>query len=107
MWARAILTAFSTAFGPGAEEDRLLLALARRQRAQALGQAQVGLVHDDLERGVGDPIELGLDRLHHVRVAVADVHHADAAGEVDVAATGDVPELGPLGVIGDDRDGPS
>jgi len=36
-------------------------------------------------------------------VAVADIHHPDAACEVDVAASGDVPELRPFGVIGDDR----
>ena len=52
-----------------------------------------------------DAIQLGFDRLHHVRMAVADVHDADAAGKVDVAAAGDVPQLGALGVVGDDRVG--
>jgi hypothetical protein len=33
---------------------------------------------------VGETVELGVNRLQNARVAVTDVHHADAAGEVDV-----------------------
>ena len=87
----------------GAEEDRLLGALARRHIAQALGQAQVGFVHHDLERGVRGVVELVADRGHDARVVVADVHDADAADEVDVTPAGRVPDLGAQRMIGDER----
>ena len=84
-----------------AEEDRFLLTFERRHLAQALGQAQVRLVHHDLEGGVGGALELGPDGFHDAGVGVADVHHADAPDEVDEPATVDVPELGALGMLGD------
>src|SRR5437773_210089 len=75
------------------EEDGLGRALDRSDLAQALRQAEVGLVVHDLERGVRRVLELFPHRLHDARVRVADVHHADAAGEVDVALAAHVPQL--------------
>ena len=54
---------------------------------------------------MGGALELGPDGLHDVRVGVADIHHADAADEVDEPAPVDVPELGALGPVGDQRMG--
>ena len=87
----------------GGEKDRLLVPPDRGDLAQTLGEPQVGLVLDDLERRVGRSCELLLDRLHDAGVGVADVHHADASGEVDVALAADVPQLGASGPVG--RDG--
>jgi hypothetical protein len=48
-------------------------------------------------------VELVAHRLHDAGVVVADVEHADAADEVDVAAPGDVPELRAQRPLDDDR----
>ena len=78
-------------FSAGAEEDCLLRPIYRRDLAKPLGEPEVRLVVDDLKRSVGCVVELLPDRLHDARVGVADVHHADAACEVDVALAADVP----------------
>src|SRR2546423_5310133 len=50
-------------------------------------------------------LELLLDRLHHARMRVADVHHADAAREVDVPLAADIPQLRSFRPVGGDRMG--
>ena len=67
------------------------------QGAQALGQADVGLVHANLEAGVGHALQLGLHCLHHAGVIMAHVQHADAADKVDILVAVYVPEAGALG----------
>ena len=80
--------------GAGAQEERLLGEVPGNEAAEALSQEQVRLVHDDLEGGVGQAVELGSHRLKHVRVSVADVHHPYPARKVDEAAAFHVPDLG-------------
>ena len=77
----------------GAEEDRLLGSVAWRQLAQPLSELDVRLVHHHLEGRVRDAVELLAHRGHDVRVVVADVHDANAADEVDVAAALGIPDL--------------
>jgi transcriptional regulator with XRE-family HTH domain len=55
--------------------------------------------------GVGEAIELRLDGLDHLGVAVAGVDHGDAGGEIDVAAAFDIPDLGILSPVGIDLRG--
>ena len=88
--------------GTGAEQRSLLRVRAGRQRIELLGQRDVALVWHHLVAGVRKALELCLDRGDDLRVAVAGVHHRDAAGEVDVAPTFDVPQLGVLGVVGEE-----
>ena len=89
--------------GTGREQRGLLLVAARRQGVELLGQRDVALVGHDLVAGVRVALELRGDRTDHLRVAVAGVHHRDAAGEVDVAVAFDVPEFGVVGTVGEER----
>ena len=57
----------------------------------------VARIRHDLVTGVHHVIELLAHRGDHARMAMADVIDRDAAREVDVAATLDVPQLGILG----------
>ncbi len=88
--------------GAAGQQQRLLGKVARRQRVQLLGQFDIGLVGQHLEAGVGVQLQLCLDCLDHLRVAVAGVEHGDAAGKVDVALALDVPDLGVVGAGGED-----
>ncbi len=101
--ARAILTAFSAASAPVVKKTVLAGPLKGAGRVQPLGQADIGLVGHHLEGGVREALGLLGHRRHHLGVAVAGVEHGDAAGEVDVAAALDVPDLGVLGALGIDR----
>ena len=98
-------------FGPGGQQQRLVGLPIADQGVEAAGQFQVGLVGHHLETGVGDLPDLAADGLHHPRVIVADVEHADAADEIEVAATIHVPDFAALGaghhdgVGGDDAAG--
>ena len=87
--------------GAGRHEDRLLFERAGNQRVQPLGERDVVLVGHHLVAGVGEALELILDGLDHLRVAVAGVEHRDAGSEVDVAAAFDIPDLGILGAVGE------
>ena len=91
--------------GAGGDEDRLLVELAGQHAVQPLGQPHIALVGHDLMAGVGETVELRLDRRDHLRVAVAGVDDGDAGREVDVAAALDIPDLGVLGAIGIDLRG--
>ncbi len=62
----------------GVEERGARLARDRRERAQALGQLDRGLVRDDREVGVEEAGGLLDDRLDDAGMAVTDVHHTDA-----------------------------
>ena len=64
--------------------------------AELLRHPHVALVGHDRLAGVHHLVELGLDRLDHLGVAVTDVEHADTAGEIDEALAILVPELGVL-----------
>src|SRR5215203_6884521 len=68
--------------GPGVDEERTLLRVARHQRVQLLGQLQIALILGDVEAAVGEPLGLLLYRLDHPGVRVPYVHHPDAATEV-------------------------
>jgi hypothetical protein len=70
--------------GPAVHKHGLLGEVARRQAAELVRQPDGGLVRAHHEAGVGEFIGLGLDGRHHPGMAVADVHHGDAAAEIDV-----------------------
>jgi len=88
------------------EEDASSL-LERRDARQVLGQLQVaGLV----EVGGGDvdqPIGLRLDRLDHLRVAMAGRADRDAGGEVQEAVAVHVGHDTAVAGLGHERIGPS
>jgi hypothetical protein len=77
--------------------------IPRGELVQPLGQLHVRLVGGDREAEVGIPVELIPDRLHHARVAVPGVHHADPAGEVDQPVAVGIGEHRPFGVYHRDR----
>ena len=94
--------------GVGARElDRVLDGLGARVEERGLGRAghrrelesrsasvDVDLVRDDREVGVREARELLLRRRDDLRVRVADVQAADAAGEVDERVAVDVGQRG-------------
>src|SRR4029077_13923978 len=84
----------------GGEEDGLLGGRPGGERVQLLGERDVALVRGYLEAGVGELLQLLRDGGLHLRVHVPGVEHRDAAGEVDVAAPLDVPDLGVAGALG-------
>ena len=90
---------------PGVEERRLRRPRERREREQPLGELDVDLVGDDGEVGVGEAVELLLRRGDDLRVGVADVETADAAGEVDERVAVDVGDRRAPGLGGDDGKG--
>ena len=101
--SRAIFTAFSTASAPELKKAARAGAAERRDREQALGELDVHLVRDDREVGVREARRLLRDRGDDLRVRVADVQHADAAGEVDERVAVDVGEQRALRLGGHDR----
>ena len=74
----------------------------RRELVQPLGEPHVSFVRRDLKAGVGEGLELSAHRGHHARMAMPDVVHRDAAGEIDVAAALDVPDFRAGCVMGQD-----
>ncbi len=64
--------------GAGVEEGGLDRPGDRRALAQPLGERDVGLVGDDGEVGVAEPVELLVGGGDDIGVAVADVEAADA-----------------------------
>ena len=76
--------------GAGVEERGLGRARERRQGEQALGESRVHLVGHDGEVGMREALELLLRGSDDVRMGVADVQAADAAGEVDEHVVVDV-----------------
>jgi len=87
----------------GVEERSALLARDRRQRAEALGELDRGLVGDDREVRVEESRGLLHDGLDDPWVPVPRVHHADAAGEVDEHVPVDIGDGGILRPLGEDR----
>ncbi len=87
-------------FSAGGEQRGFLRVAAGREGVELFGQADIALIRHDLIASVGEVLQLLLQRGDDFRVAMADVHHRDAASEVDVAAAFDVPQLGALGAVG-------
>jgi hypothetical protein len=79
-------------FGAGVEQRRPLLESPGSQLVELLADGYVGLVRRDHEAGVGEPLDLGVYRVHHQGCAVADAGDGDARGEVDPLAAVDVGE---------------
>ena len=92
-------------FCAGREEDRLRVALEGGERVQPLGKRDIGLVGHHLKGRVRVELELFLDRLDHLRMAVAGVQHRDSAREIDEASSFDIPEFGIFGTRREDRKG--
>ncbi len=80
--------------GAGVHEEGALGEVAGSVAVELLGQLQVGLVAEQAEAHVRVEVGLLLDGLDHLGVAVADVHDADAGGEVDVLPALDVGDDG-------------
>ena len=74
----------------------------RGQLGEPLGELDVDLVGDDREVGVREAGHLVLRRCDHLRVGVADVEAADAAGEVEVRVVVDVGQGRAATLGGDD-----
>ena len=79
-------------FGARREQQRLLREVAGCERVDALGHGHVALVHSDLEARVRERIELRANGGDDRRMAVAEVHDADAAREIDELAAIHIPE---------------
>src|SRR5690606_29117653 len=90
-------------FGAGGDQQGLLGEVARHALGDLFAQLDVGLVGHDLEAGVAQLAQLLLNGGDHFRVQVAGVQYGDAAGEIDVLTTVNVPNGGILGALGDDR----
>ena len=91
--------------GARVEEGSLGGAAERGHCEQALGERHADLVRHDREVGVEEACRLLLDGLDDLRVRVADVEAADAAGEVDVGVAVDVGQRRPAALRGDDLAG--
>ncbi|MNW01356.1 hypothetical protein D3C71_1969830 [compost metagenome] len=68
-------------------------------------QLQIGLIGHYLEAGVGNLLQLRLNRCDHLWMVMADVHHTDAADEIEVALAVDIPHFSALGPVDDQRMG--
>ena len=89
-------------FGAGRHEQRL----ARRpadERGEPLGERDVLVVHRDLTGHVRQARQLIRDGAHDRGMAMADVQHADAGGEVEVLAAVGVPDARAFGADDGDR----
>ena len=89
--------------GAAVHEERLLGERSRRQRREPLRQRDVTLVRRHREGGVGEAIRLPVQRVEHVRVGVADVHHPDATGKIEVHVAVDVGDADAVGGGGKHR----
>ena len=83
VYARANLTAFSTASVPALKNAAFAGPLNGASASSRSASVDVDLVRDDREVGVEEARGLLLDGLDDVRMRVADVQAADAAGEVE------------------------
>jgi hypothetical protein len=79
--------------GAGVDEEHALGRRPGRDRGEPLGHGHVALVHADGEAQVLELRRLPLHGLDHARVRVADVHHGDADGPVEVARAVGVPDV--------------
>ncbi len=85
VYARANLTAFSTASVPALKNAALAGPEIGAIASSRSASVDVDLVRDDREVGVEEARGLLLHRRDDARVGVADVQAADAAREVDEA----------------------
>ena len=97
--ARAIFTAFSTASAPVVTKIGLLLEFAGDRIVEPLGERRVALVGHDLVAGMGEAVELRLDRFNDLRVPMAGIDHRDARREIDISVALDIPDLGIFGMV--------
>ena len=81
------------------KEQRLLREIAGTKRIQPLSERDVAFIGADLKAGMGEVIELSLDRLDHLLMAMADILATDAAAKVDIALAGDIPDFGVVSVL--------
>ena len=84
--------------GPGGDKDRLLGEIAGGGVVQALGQADIVLIGQNLVAGMRERVQLGAHGIDHAGVAVAGVHDRDAGGEIDQAVALDVGDSGVFGM---------
>src|SRR5271163_652395 len=89
--------------GASRKDDGLLWRRPWRQLVQPLSKPHINFIRSDLETGVGEGFELIAHRGEDARMPVPDVLHRDAAGEIDIAASLDVPYLGIFGARGEQR----
>ncbi len=80
-------------FGPGVDEHAAFGSGSGCLLVQAGGQLDIRLPGEDADGGMRETVDLRVGGSDHPRVRVADVHHADSAGEVD-----ELPAVG----VGDD-----
>ncbi len=79
--------------GTGVGQHYLGVATHRNHTAELLRQFHVALIGHNRLAGMHQLVQLCLDRFHHLRVAMADVQYADAAGEIDHALAVCIPQL--------------
>src|SRR5207344_712724 len=89
------------------EERGLLGAGDRRPLDQPLGQLDVGLVRQDREIGVEEPVDLRVEGRRDARIPVAHVQAADATGPVEEGVAVDIGDRAALAPVdhhgGDER----
>ena len=104
VYARANLTAFSTASVPALKNAAFAGTVNGCEREQPLGKLCVDLVRDDGVVGVSEALQLLLRGRNDPRMGVAHVEAADAAGEVDEDVPVDVGDRRAARLGGDDRE---
>ena len=104
MYARANLTAFSTASVPALKKAALAGPPSGASASRRSDKRRVDLVRDDREVGVREALELLLGGLDDVRMRMADVQAADAAREIDERVAVDVGQRGAARLGGGDRE---
>ena len=88
-------------FSASGHENGLLLEIAGHGGIQPFGQPYIVFIGHNLMAGMGEMVDLVLDRFNDCGVAVTGIDHGDAGAEIDVAIALDIPDFrifGPVGV---------
>jgi hypothetical protein len=85
------------ALGAAVGEKSLLLPVDRSELVEAFREAEVDFIRSHVKAGMGESIDLLLDRCHDLGGMVADVEYADTTREVDQAIAIDIFYQSPLG----------
>src|SRR5262249_40639067 len=90
-------------FGAAVDEQRLLRERSGREPGETLGKGDVRLVGQDREADVREALGLFSEGGDDRRRGMPDVHHADAAGEIELDVLVDVGHAHAVGRRGEDR----
>ena len=79
-------------FCAAGKEDRFSRTNAGEDAVEFGRQLDIGLIHRDLEAGMCDLIKLGFHGVNDTGMVMTDVHHANAADEVNIFAAFNIPQ---------------